>query len=216
MQGSCQVHNAIRSVPLHSALHMHRTRMQYCANQYRIIRSTLFKGTKRHTVLCSVLYWYNGTSSMADSGGVASRGLRRTRGVLGITTKYRDGEFKCSEILPFKPKCLVHTTPRALRHTVWRIELMCYCAMQSMLCRQWLTTEDNTDNHNNVCAFAHQPTHIRAWLARGRVVGATITGALWGCLVSLQVGQESSSVYAMCPLLLTLFKYNILPLCEFV
>ena len=75
----------------------------------RPTRSTLFKGTKRHTVLCSVLYWYNGTSSMADSGGVASRGLRRTRGVLGITTKYRDGEFKCSEILPFKPKCLVHT-----------------------------------------------------------------------------------------------------------
>ena len=45
----------------------------------------------------------------------------------------------------------------------------------------------------------HQPTHIRAWLACSRVVGATITGALWGCLVSLQVGQESSSVYAMCP-----------------
>ena len=97
--------------------------------------------------------------------------------------------------------CTYITTPRALRHTVWRIELICYCAMQSMLCRQWLTREDNTDNHNNVCAFVHQPTHIRAWLASGRVgvVGATITGALWGCLVSLQVGQESSSVYAMCP-----------------
>ena len=32
-----------------------------------------------------------------------------------------------------------------------------------------------------------------------RQSSATITGALWGCLVSLQVGQESSSVYAMCP-----------------
>ena len=97
------------------------------------------------------------------------------------------------------------STPR----TVWRFELMCCCAMRSMLCRQWLTTEDYADNHNKMCTFVHQATLIREWFASGRVVGATITGALWGCLVSLQVGQESSSVYAMCPpsSSLTLFKY---------
>ena len=64
-----------------------------------------------------------GTSSIADSSEVASGGLRnprRTRGVSGITTKYPDGEFKCSEISPCQ---LVSCTFQHCEWAVWKIEL---------------------------------------------------------------------------------------------
>ena len=101
---------------------VHRTKIQYCADRHLQNCSVLLYCTDsrprwHQKGFCIVLvHWCTGemycigTSSIADSSEVASRGLthpRRTRGVLGITTKYQDGEFKCSKISLCQPECLV-------------------------------------------------------------------------------------------------------------
>ena len=125
MQGSCQVHNAIRSVPLHSALHMHRTRMQYCADQHVQLCSKAQNVTLYFAVYCIGRMVHRRWQTAA---GWHQEGLGGPGGSWASPPNTEMENINVRKYYHSSQSVLYTSTP----HTVWRIELMCNCEVCSV------------------------------------------------------------------------------------
>ena len=145
---------------------------------------------------CTLHLYCIGTWSIADTIEVASSGLRRTRRTRGSWASPPNTEMENLNVRKYH-----HSSQSVLYiSTVWRIELgfrerqntfvdwenMVLC----VVCSVGSGLQHCIDNYKKMCAFVCQPTQECGRFLRSSVwlVCATITGALWGCLVSLQVG----------------------------